>query len=277
MVYMWKVNIYSSYSYDPVISITGIYNMLIYTLVGAGWVSINRLDVYTCIPGKLLVARWLLIVPGVPIVAVHDNDARLVIAYEDIETEEGMRELDSTIQKLTEAIPIKVETIPLSSVAEGSGVTRGDFLYILSVFKTPTLAKAIVEASKREAHILGKLPLEHIAVRAAEAIKGSGCNGVIILYRRAEAVYKETLDDVWRLASLIEHYSGVQATPSTTPELGLDCIMVSTLAKSSLTKIAMDSVEIYGKKLVAESVLSLIGGDLPTIIRKALRASHFII
>ena len=85
-------------------------------------------------------------------------------------------------------------------------------------------------------------------------------------------MYREEHDDIWRLAMLIEHYSGVSVTPSDTPELGGDCIVVATLTVSKASQRARDLAMIYGKKLVADNIISLMGDRIPGVVRTALKA-----
>lgn len=206
--------------------------------------------------------------------AGNSEEVNLSILYEDPDTDEGRREVEETIENIRRELGVSIESHPLSEL---DSIRQRSLVYLLAVLKSPAAVRVVDEAPKRGAQLVGKLPLEHVATRIAEKVKGTGCRELILYYRKTPGIYREEQDDAWRLAMLVENLSGIPVTPSDTPELGGDCIVVATLSKSSLTTEAHAAATMYGKKVVADSILELVSGDLPQLIRRALRASGIII
>ncbi|MEB3862187.1 MAG: hypothetical protein GSR84_08220 [Desulfurococcales archaeon] len=204
----------------------------------------------------------------------NTKEINLTILYEDPDSDEGRREVEEALERVEKSLDLSIESYPVSRV---ESVRPKSLVYLLAVLKNPETVRAIEEVPKRGAQLLGKLPLEHIASRAAEKAKSSGCKELILLYKKTPGVYREEQDDAWRLAMLIENLSGIPVTPSDTPELGGDCIIVASLTRGSLTSEASVAASMYGKKILAGSVLELVGDDLPQLIRRALRASGIIV
>ncbi len=204
----------------------------------------------------------------------NTKEINLTILYEDPDSDEGRREVEEALERVEKSLDLSIESYPVSRV---ESVRPKSLVYLLAVLKNPETVRAIEEIPKRGAQLLGKLPLEHIAGRAAEKAKASGCKELILLYKKTPGVYREEQDDAWRLAMLIENLSGITVTPSDTPELGGDCIIVASLTRGSLTSEASVAASMYGKKILAGSVLELVGDDLPQLVRRALRASGIIV
>ncbi|MEB3773617.1 MAG: hypothetical protein GSR86_01655 [Desulfurococcales archaeon] len=206
------------------------------------------------------------------------NDNSLIIIYEDPDTSEGEKELNKTLKKLEKELNrIDLKFTAISEfIKSKERPTQNDMVYLLALFKTPYVTKTLDIIKETKALLLGKLPLEYVSYKISGIVSRNGCKEVILLYRKSSGTYREEQDDVWRLASLIENYSGIPVTPSESPELGGDCIVVATLSKSRLTSHAKDLAQIYGKRIVVESILSVVGDDVPDLITRALRAHRIL-
>ncbi|MCE4602416.1 MAG: hypothetical protein F7B18_04455 [Desulfurococcales archaeon] len=204
----------------------------------------------------------------------NTKEINLTILYEDPDSDEGKREVQEALERVEKSLDMSIESYPVSRV---ESVKPKSMVYLLAVLKNPQTVKALEEIPRHGAQLLGKLPLEHIAGKAADRARTSGCRELILFYRKTPGVYREEQDDAWRLAMLIENLSGIPVTPSDTPELGGDCIIVATLTRGRLTSEASVAASMYGKKILVASILDLVKDDLPQLVKRALRASGIIV
>ncbi len=161
---------------------------------------------------------------------------RIIVVFHDPGSSEGLKMIEDLISKVAQDVRFEILAYPISYIEKGvADIKNGDLVFALLPFRGGHLIQVVEYAFIRGAFGVYRIPLDLIAKRILERLKG--CTSVTLLYWRAKRFVEEQEEDLRFIASVIEEGLGGKVRFATGCEdhLCSGCLVVTSLLPGRLT------------------------------------------